>query len=109
MRVKQFNGKVYGADLTPKERQAMNIEINKQLIENHKKFEDDVDYMVLYCLRKCFGFGSKRLKRYYDTFVKLNTELIKHYEMADAGVFIARKELNQIGCNVEQWNSERSE
>ena len=109
MRIKQFNGRIYGADLTPKERKALDIEINRQLIESHRKFTDDVDYMVLWCIRKCFKCGPKRLKRYYDFFIKANEDLIKHYEMADAGVFIARKELNKIGCNVEQWNSERSD
>ena len=77
--------------------------------DNQQNAADDVDYMVLYCLRKCFGFGSKRLKRYYEFFIKANEDLIKHYEIPDAGIFIARKELNQIGCNVEQWNSERSD
>lgn len=30
MRVKQYKGTVYGADLTAKERRAMNIEINRK-------------------------------------------------------------------------------
>ena len=42
-------------------------------------------------------------------FVQDNEALIKHYESADAGAFIARKEMNAIGCNIEQWNRERSE
>ena len=33
MRVKQYKGTVYGAELTAKERRAMNIEINRQIVE----------------------------------------------------------------------------
>ena len=37
MRVKQYKGTVYGADLTAKERRAMNIEINRQIVEADRK------------------------------------------------------------------------
>lgn len=33
MRVNSFKGKVYGATLTAAEKKAMNIEINRQLVE----------------------------------------------------------------------------
>lgn len=45
----------------------------------------------------------------YDSDPKNAVGLVKHYEMADAGAYIARKEMNEIGCNIEEWNKERSE
>ncbi len=45
----------------------------------------------------------------FKKFTEDNYALMQHYEMSDAGVYIARKEMNAIGCNVEQWNQEGSE
>ena len=109
MTFKRFNGKIFGVKLTPKEQKAMDEEINRQLIARHREFTDDFDYMIMRILHNQFGFGPTRLRRFYDAFIEDNDNLIKHYEMPDAGVYIARKEMNSIGVNVEQWNSERSE
>lgn len=43
MRVKKAYGKVYGADLTAAERKAMNIEINRQIVEADKKYANNTD------------------------------------------------------------------
>lgn len=45
MRVKQFKGKVYGADLTAKERKAMELEINRQIAEADRQHTNDFDAM----------------------------------------------------------------
>ena len=87
----------------------MNEKINEQIIATHQQFTDDFDYMILYILHTHFGFGPNRLRKAYDLFVGENEKLIKYYEMPDAGVYIAREEMNAIGCNVEQWSRERSE
>lgn len=63
MRVKQYKGTVYGAELTAKERRAMNIEINRQIVEADRKYLNNVDAMILYFLHKHLGFGKKRLRR----------------------------------------------
>lgn len=62
MRVKQYKGTVYGAELTAKERRAMNIEINRQIVEADRKYLNNVDAMILYFLHKHLGFGKKRLR-----------------------------------------------
>jgi hypothetical protein len=107
MNFKKFNGQIYKVEFTPKEQRAMDAEINRQLIEKHRMFTDDFDYMILRVLHNHFGFGPKRLRKAYDLFREDNEALVKHYDMPDAGVYIARKEMNAIGCNVEQWNHER--
>ncbi len=105
----KHRGQIYKVELSPKEQRAMDEEIHRQLIEKHQAFTDDVDYMIMRILHRHFGFGMIRLKRFYEAFSAENDALIKHYEMPDAGVYIARKEMNEIGCNIEKWNSERSE
>ena len=109
MNFKRFNGQIYGVQLNSKEQKALDEEINRQTIEKHREFTDDYDYMILRILHNQFGFGPTRLKRFHEAFITDNESLIKHYEMPDAGVYIARKEMNEIGCNVEQWNREGSE
>ena len=109
MTFKKFNGQIFGVELTKKEQKALDEEINRQLIAKHQEFVDDADYMVMYILHRHFGFGPTRLRRFYNLFIEDHDALVKHYEMADADVYIARKEMNAIGCNIEKWNSERSE
>lgn len=107
MNFHKYKGQIYKVELTPKEQKAMDEEINRQLIAKHREFSDDVDYMIMHVLHQHFGFGIGRLRRFYDLFAAENDALVKRYEMSDAGVYIARKEMNEIGCNIEKWNSER--
>ena len=106
---KKFQGQIFGVEFSPKEQQAINAEIDRQLVKRHKEFADNVDYMILKILHDHFGFGPARLRRFYDYFIEDNYKLMQHYEMSDAGMYIARQEMNDIGCNVEQWNEERGE
>lgn len=108
MNFKKFRGQIYDVDLTPKEQKAMEEKANQLLAVRHREFADDVDYMILHILHRHFGFGPTRLRRFYEAFIVENEALIKRYEMSDAGTYIARKEMNAIGCNVEEWNNERS-
>jgi hypothetical protein len=106
---KKFQGQIFGIEFTKKEQKALDEEINRQTIEAHQRYVDDFDYMVMKILHDHFGFGLTRLKRFYEVFSTEYDALVKHYEMPDAGVYIARTEMNAIGCNIEKWNQERSE
>lgn len=48
MRIKKAGGKVFGAVLTAAERKAMDMEINRQIVEADRRYADDIDAMVLY-------------------------------------------------------------
>lgn len=48
MMVKKAGGKVYGAVFTAAEKKAMEMEINRQIIEADRRYTDDIDAMVLY-------------------------------------------------------------
>ena len=107
MRIKQYRGQVFGADLTAKERKAMEMEINRQIVESDRKYRDDVDIMMLYALRVHLGFGKKRLRRFYEAFSKVHEMLIAHYEMPEEdGTWLADRELKKIGVDVAAWNKE---
>ena len=106
---KKFQGQIFDVELNKKEQKALHQKINEQIVESHQKFTDDYDYMVLRIYHKYFGHGPKRLRRAYELLLQDNEALIKHYETPDAGAFIARKEMNAIGVNLEKWRNERSE
>lgn len=57
MRIKKAGGKVFGAVLTAAEKKAMDIEINRQIVEADRRYADDIDAMVLYTLHVHLGFG----------------------------------------------------
>ena len=109
MTFKKFQGQIFGVELSKKEQRALDEEIDRQSIEKYNELVDDVDYMIMRILHNEFGFGPTRLKRFHDAFIVDNEALVKHYEMPDAGAYIARKEMDAIGCNIEKWNKERSE
>lgn len=106
MKVKQYNGRVFGADLTAKERKALDIEINRQILEADKRYTNDIDAMVLYVLHKHLGFGYKRLRLFWEAFKAEHKELREHYEMPDDNAWLARQKLKDIGVDVEAWNAE---
>lgn len=45
MRIKKAGGKVFGAVLTAAERKAMDMEINRQIVEADRRYADDIDAM----------------------------------------------------------------
>lgn len=109
MTFKKYKGQIYDVELSPKEQKAMDEKIHEQIIATHRQFTDDFDYMILRVLHEHFEFDLQMLREAYELFMNDNEALIKHYEMPDAGVYIARREMNAIGCNIEQWNRERGE
>lgn len=97
MRVKQYKGKIFGADLTAKERLAMNIEINRQIVEADRKYTNDIDAMVLYTLHVHLGFGKKRLRRFWEAFQQEHKALVEYYQMNSF-----RNCLNDEYCKTEK-------
>lgn len=109
MRIKKAGGKVFGAVLTAAERKAMDMEINRQIVEADRRYADDIDAMVLYTLHVHLGFGKKRLRKFYDAFSAEHDRLIQYYQMPDDYTWLCKEMLKRIGVNVEAWNRERRE
>lgn len=94
--------------LTRPQKKAMNKEINAQILEKDTAYYLDMDAAVLWVLRVGFGFGKKRLRRFFDLFAKSHEELRKHYELDDDdnGIWICRKQLKEYGVDVDAWEKE---
>lgn len=90
--------------MTNKERKAMDEEIQKQMDEARVKDADEFDAAVLWAMHLCFGFGKKRLRRFYDFFRAL-------YLSSNRWNF-GRSEielLRGIGVDIEVWNRDSNE
>ncbi len=108
MRVKSYRGKVFGAELTAAEKKAMNIEINRQLVERDKQYAADIDAMVLYTLMAHYGWKKKRLKRFWKAFIVEHKALREFYQMDEPGdnEWLAHRMLKEIGVDIQQWYQE---
>ncbi len=108
MRIKQYKGKVFGAELTAAEKKAMNIEINRQLVERDKQYAADIDAMVLYTLMAHYGWKKKRLKRFWDAFISEHKTLRDFYDMNEPGdnEWLAHRMLKEIGVDIQEWYKE---
>jgi hypothetical protein len=109
MTFKKFRGQIFDVELTAKEQKAMDDKINSILMERYKKLLIDIVYEVMRILHNHLGLGRIRLRRVFNLIEDDIVALEKHYEMVDAGLYIARKEMNAIGVNIEQWLEERGE
>lgn len=108
MNVKKAKGKVYGGSLTASEKKAMEIEIKRQLAEYDRKHLMEMDALILWVLHNEFGFGEKRLKRFYDSFADLVDELVEHYALEDSDdIWICTHMLKRHGIDVEKWHKEK--
>ena len=108
MRIKKYNGKVFGAELTAAERKAMNIEINRQIAEKDAKYAADIDALVLYVLMAHYGWKKKRLKKFWDAFCTEHKALRDYYLMDEPGdsEWLAHRMLKDIGVDIHQWYQE---
>lgn len=105
MRVKKSMGRVYGASMTAAEKKAMNMEIQRQLAEYDRKNTNEIDAIVLWNLHVIFGFGPKRLKKFYDAFGKQLEELCQKYEIDSTDeVWLCTKQLKNYGIDLEEWS-----
>lgn len=85
--------------MTGKQRKAMHEEIQKQIDAARMRDADEFDAAVLWAIHLCFGFGKKRLRRFYDFFRTL-------YLTSGKWKF-GRDEidlLKGIGVDIREWN-----
>ena len=48
MRIKKAGGKIFGAVLSAAEKKAMDMEINRQIVEADRRYANDIDAMVCF-------------------------------------------------------------
>lgn len=99
-----MKAKVFGNKLSYVEKRAMEVEIQKQLAEYDQKNIQEIDAIVLWVLRQTFGFGKKRLKRFYDNFVPAIEELVRRYEMTEMDeTWLCIRKLKESGIDISEW------
>ena len=104
---KKAGGKIYGVQLSAKEKKAMDDEIKRQCVEYDKNNINEMDAIVLWLLHEKLGFGHKRLRRFYDWFHTEFDALVKRYEMEDGdAIWLATHKLKEYGIDIAEWNKE---
>ena len=107
MTVIKILGKVYGAKLTNAEKEAMEIEIRKQIAAETRKHDDEIVARVLWSVMEHFNCGEKKLKRFYDDFDPSIKALLDRYEMDDADdAWLCTRKLKDRGIDIAKWREE---
>ena len=107
MNFKKYNGKIFGVQLNKNEQRALDQEINRQIIENDRRFDMDKESSILWALHTQFGFGPKRLKKAWELFYTETVKLREYYQMGpEDAAWLARHKLKEIGCDIEEWYKE---
>lgn len=81
--------------------EAMNKEINRQLLEADKKYALDLDSMVLWAIRQFAGWGPKKMKEFYLFMFKEHLRMREFYSMNST--YPERYKLKEKGIDVEAW------
>ena len=104
---------VNGMNRYPKLRKEIVREARRELFEQKKILGNDFDAAVLWTLHQAFGFGAKRLRRFYDAFLAEYDRLREFYTGTDADgnevldgtvSFACRENLKRIGVDIAEWN-----
>ena len=110
MRIKKSGGKIFGADLTVSERKAMEMEIRRQLDEYNQKNYDEIDAVILWHLHEEFGFGKKRLMRFYRTFSTRMKAMSDYYLFEDEKMpWLYQKKLKEYGIDISELNRRKED
>lgn len=92
------------APLNRAERQAMLHEIHQQCLAADKEFALDIDTVYLWTLHTKYGWGPKRLKRFYVQAFAEHLRMRDFYEIDD--LYPERHKLKEKGIDIEAWYSE---
>lgn len=107
MYFKKAGKSIFGVQLNKAEQRALDQEINRQIVENDRRFDMDRESFILWMLHVQFGFGPKRLKKAWELFYSETLKLREYYQMdQEDGGWLARKKLKEIGCDIESWYKE---
>ena len=85
--------------MTKRQKKAMDEEIQAQIDEARVREADEYDAAVLWALHLCFGFGKKRLRKFYDFFCTLYLS-DKYWKFGRSEIDL----LKGIGVDICGWN-----
>ena len=95
--------------LTSSQRKAMDAEIKRQMAEIDEKNTLEIDAMVLWVLYSQFGFGKKKLRKFFDIFNKELDDLSERFVMdkKDDTIWLCIRRLkDEAGIDISEWSKE---
>lgn len=108
MIVKRSGKTIFGANFTPAEQKAINIELDRQMAEHMRKHAIEVEAILLKRVRDKLGFGEKRLREFFDGCDDDITRLIERYELPEEDTaWLCTRQLKEEGFDIEQWYREK--
>ena len=82
-------------------------EVNAELAKATDRFFYDEVTIILWCLHETFGFGKERLRRFYNNYNKVNSQLKEHYQFKDNDLhYLTEQLLAGIGVTIEEFERE---
>ena len=95
------------ANFTKSQRSAYNAEIYRQILENDEKFERDSIAVILWTLHEEFGFGEKRLKKFWKSLYFAHQQMREYYQMSpDDDGWLCKRKLKENGIDIDEWYKE---
>lgn len=92
---------------TAAHKKTIDYEIRRQLAEAEQNHNTELDSMILWVLHEKFGFGKKRLKKFYDCFADEIKALTERYCMDDADdAWLCTRKLKEAGIDIYEWSKE---
>lgn len=91
---------------TKAQRAAIKAEAQKQVYEARDRLFNDMDAVIMWVLHEEFGFGKKRLRRFFNAFIREYRGLQEFYELGSDTPFVCKKKLNEIGVDIDKWNAD---
>lgn len=89
------------------EKKVIEYEARKVFAEHDRKNVREIEAITLWVLHEMFGFGPKRLRRFYFAFHKYIRKLLERYVMEESDMdWLCTRKLKEIGVDVEQWREE---
>lgn len=96
-----------GKRITAADKKIIDIEIKSQLAEYDKKHTQEIEALILWVLHEQYGFGEKRLKKFYDSFDYEIATLLRRYEMDEKDdVWLCTRKLKDVGIDISKWSKE---
>ena len=81
--------------------------VNAELSKATDRFFYDEVTIILWCLHETFGFGKERLRRFYNNYNKVNSQLKEHYQFKDNDLhYLTEQLLAGIGVSIEEFEKE---
>lgn len=89
---------------------AMDAEIRRQCAEYDEKNTREITATVLWRMHEEFGFGKKKLKKFYKSFDRAIRDLVNRYHLDDAdAAWLCTRQLKEYGIDLEEWEREERE